>query len=193
MARWRIALLLAVVTFGGLLLLVRPPARLGPWGSPLVFAAGFVLFAVAMFRGSRIALAALLVIVAVPGVVVGFAAWYLDRYPGQGALDAEITSIVPAGFGEDTAARQECDGWGCSDHVIRTFTGPGSASAVTDGLAVRMRQACYRDAARPTDGSTSATLKGTCERHDMVLEAWITQQGPDVLLVLGAYPRGTQG
>lgn len=188
MARWRIFLLLGVVVVGGLLLILCPPARLGPIGSPLAGATGLGLISVAMIRRPAVLVVIVTVVATAAGVVGGFGAWYFDRYPGNLALHSAIVAVVPPGFKEDKAFRYECN-FGCSPSASRTYTGPGSVMAVAEQQVVRMRRACYTDAALRLAEPATVTISGTCAANDIDIAVSVTTQGTGVLLRMTADQR----
>lgn len=181
-------LLLGVIVVAGMLLLFRPPARLGPIGTALAGAAGLGLVSVAMIRRPAALVVVVTVAAAALGVVGGFGAWYLDRYPGNPELHSAIAAVAPPGFREDKASRYECD-FGCSPSASRTYTGTGSASAVAEQQVVRMRRACYTDAALRVGQADTFTISGTCIAKDIALDASVTTQGTGVVLRMTAEQR----
>ena len=188
MARWRVFLLLGVIVVAGMLLLFRPPARLGPIGSPLAGAACLGLVSLAMIRRPAVLVVVVTVAAAALGVVGGFGAWYLDRYPGNPELHGAIAAVAPPGFREDKASRYECD-FGCSPSASRTYTGTGSVSAVAEQQVVRMRRACYTDAALRVVEADTFTISGTCVAKDIALDVSVTTQGTGVVLRMTAEQR----
>lgn len=188
MARWRIFLVLGVIVVGGILLIFRPPARLGPIASPLAGAAGLGLISVAMIRRPAALVVIVTVVGAAAGAVGGIGAWYIDRYPGNPELHSAIAAVAPPGFKEDKASRYECD-FGCSPSASRTYAGPGSVTAVAEQQVVRMRRACYTDAALHLAGPDTVTISGTCAAKNIDIRVSATTQGNGVLLRMTADQR----
>lgn len=188
MARWRIFLLVGVAVVGVLLMLLRPPARLGPIASPLAGAAGLGLVSVALIRRPAALVVIVTVVAAAAGVVGGFGAWYLDRYPGIPELHSAIAAVAPPGFKEDKASRTECN-FGCSPSASRTYIGTGTVTAVAEQQVVRMRRACYSDAALRLAGPDRVTMSGTCAKNDIDLGVSVTALGNRVLVGMTAEQR----
>ncbi len=66
----------------------------------------------------------------------------------------------------------------------RTYTGPGSVTAVAEQQVVRMRRACYTDAALLLTEPDTVTISGTCAPKDIGIGIGVsvTTQGTGVLL-----------
>lgn len=172
-------------------LALKSPARLGPEGSAALFGTALAVAAAALLRGHVVVRVLVTVLAAIVGVVGGFAFWFFDRYPGKSELDSAIADVgVPSGFREDRPALEGCDGpIGCSTHATRSYAGAGSVETVMAEMVVRLRRACYTDAAPVVVAPASNALSGICRPRDIEMSVGVVQQGGEVVVSFYATPR----
>jgi hypothetical protein len=185
--RWRTGPRVAVGVVTVILLMALTPTGFGPWVSAAVFAAALAFAAFALVRGSMEARVVMALVAFGAGALAGIFGWYIDRFPDNERLEAAIVALVPSGFRENRDARQECDGWGCSPYVSRTYTGAGPMTG--DALVALLRRSCYTDAAIETEGSYAGAVVGTCRSRNVEMYVSVRSQGTETVLGFSAYRR----